>query len=107
MPNQPCRITSTSPSLTMYSFPSSFSSPFSLTPGYPPCSIERLPVHHLGANEFLLEIAVNRARGFDGAAVHRDGPGAHLGFSGRQETHQPQQRIGRRNQAFQARFRNP
>ena len=30
-----CRITNTSPSLTMYSFPSSRSSPFSLTPGYP------------------------------------------------------------------------
>ena len=34
-----CRITSTSPSLTMYSLPSSRNKPFSRTPGYPPRSI--------------------------------------------------------------------
>src|ERR1035437_925419 len=51
---------------------------------------QRLPVHHFGANELLFEIGVNRAGGFDRRAVHGNGPGAALVFSGGEEAHQAQ-----------------
>ena len=44
---------------------------------------------------------------FTAVAVHRDGPGAHFGFARRQERHQPQQRVGRRDQPLQAGFLQP
>src|ERR1035441_9917097 len=51
---------------------------------------QRFPVHHFGANELLFEIRVNGAGCFDRGAVHGDGPGAALVFSGGEEAHQAQ-----------------
>src|SRR5579862_274238 len=51
---------------------------------------QRLPVHDLGADELFLEVAMDRAGRLHSSAVHGNGPGAHLGFSGGQKGHQPQ-----------------
>src|ERR1035441_8298363 len=51
---------------------------------------QRFPVHHFGANELLFEIGVNGARCLDRGAVHGDGPGAALVFSGGEKAHQAQ-----------------
>src|SRR5689334_7966558 len=48
---------------------------------------QRLPVHHFGANELLLEIAVDGPGRFHRRAVHRDRPGAHFRFAGREKRH--------------------
>src|ERR1700687_3979379 len=52
---------------------------------------QRLPVHHFGADELLLEIAVDGASRFYRGAVHRNRPGAHFRFTSGQKRHQPQQ----------------
>ena len=62
---------------------------------------ERLPVHYLGANELLLEVAVDGAGGFLRGAVHRNGPGAYFGFPRREKRHQTEQRVGRRNEPIE------
>src|SRR5580700_69409 len=40
------------------------------------------PVHHFGANEFLLEVAMDRPGRLHRCAVHWNSPGAHLGLAG-------------------------
>src|ERR1700693_4317814 len=68
---------------------------------------QRLPVHHLGSDELLLEVAMDGPGRLHRGAVHWNGPGADFGFAGSQKRHQPQQGIGCRDQPFQARFLEP
>src|SRR5260221_6148007 len=49
---------------------------------------ERLPVDDLGANEFLLEVGMNRAGGLHRRAADGNRPGAYFRFSGGEKRHQ-------------------
>ena len=98
------RITSTSPSLTIYSLPSSRSRPFSRTPGYPPCSIKAFQLTTSARMNFFSKSLWIAPAAFDRGAVHGNGPGADFGFAGGQEAHQAEQRVGRRDQSRQRRF---
>src|SRR5690349_18637389 len=50
-----------------------------------------LPVDDLGADELLLEVGVDGARGLDRRAVHGNGPGAALVLARGEKTHQAEQ----------------
>ena len=74
----------TSPSLTMYSLPSSRSLPASRAPGLalePDVVVEG---DDLGADEAALEIGVDHARGLRRRRTGTHRPGAHLFLTGRE-----------------------
>src|SRR5579884_3600054 len=60
------------------------------------------PVHHLGANELLLEIAVDSARSLLRGAVDGDGPCAHFGFARGEKGHEAEQAVSGGDQAFES-----
>ncbi len=68
----------TSPSCTMYSFPSRRTCPFSRAAGQLPGGEQILAAHHLGADEIALDIGVDGAGGFDGGSAAANRPGAHF-----------------------------
>ena len=93
----------TSPSCTMYSFPSRRTCARSRATGRLPAASKSVPAHHFGANEAALDVRVNRAGGFLRVHAALDRPGAHFRFARGEKGSQAQQLISGLNQAVEPR----
>ena len=86
----------------MYSFPSRRTCPFSRAAGQCAGGQQIFAAHHFRADEASLDVGVNRAGGFLGVHAAADGPGAHFRLAGGEKGDEPEEFVGRANQAMQA-----